>query len=155
MYQSNFVPSAESQQNDLHARILIDCPVGSYSRNSSGFIRNDFSELMDSQDALSMSRALQKMNEIASSEEDNSKKTFEEIVSIVRPRWCQSPAEMDRFEVYCIDNALETYSKLKNLDDEQKEALAKAKREELVRQLKEQGIEVPSVQKSPEPIKTD
>lgn len=147
MYQSDFSPSVEVLNSDLHARILIDCPPGSYSRNSSGFIRNDFSELMDSQDALSMSRALQKMNEIASSEGDNSKKTFEEIVAMVRPRWCQSPAEMDRFEVYCIDNALETYSKLKNLDDEQKEALAKAKREELARQLKEQGIEVPPVQK--------
>lgn len=143
MYQSNFSPSIGNNNSDLNSRILIDCPRGSYSRNSSGFIRNDFSELMDSQDSLSMSRALQKMQEYANSEPDNSKKTFEEIVAMVRPRWCQSPAEMDRFEVYCIDNALETYSKLKNLDEEQKEALAKAKRDELVRQLKEQGIEVP------------
>lgn len=145
MYTSNFSPVNTIDNDNLNSRILIDCPQGSYSRNSSGFIRNDFSELMDSQDALSMSRALQKMNEIAASEEDNSKKSFEEIVSMVRPRWCQSPAEMDRFELYCIDNALDTYAKLKNLDEEQKEALAKAKREELARQLKEQGIEVPPV----------
>lgn len=150
MYQSNFSPTFGNDNKDLNSRILIDCPRGSYSRNSSGFIRNDFSELMDSQDALSMSRALQKMQEYANNEPDNSKKTFEEIVAMVRPRWCQSPAEMDRFEVYCIDNALETYSKLKNLDEEQKEALAKAKREELVRQLKEQGIEIPA----PVPVET-
>ena len=43
--------------------------------------------------------------------------------SAVRPRWCQLPGEVDRFEQYLIDNALEFYKNLRkdelsNLEDE-------------------------------------
>lgn len=88
-----------------------------YERNSSGFIRNDFSQLQERENELGMMRALSQMQEYVASH-SNEGKTFEEIVAAVRPRWCQLNGEVDRFEQYCIDNALEFY---RNLKDEQSE----------------------------------
>lgn len=84
-----------------------------YERNASGFIRNDFSQLQERENELGMMRALSQMQEYVA-EHSNEGKTFEEIVAAVRPRWCQLNGEVDRFEQYCIDNALEFYRKLKD-----------------------------------------
>ena len=139
MYKSNF-KHHRSQGfcfNGKPVERIVELSNGDYTRNSNGFIRNDFSVLMDAQDSLSLQRALDAMREYTAQNEDNSDKSFEEIVAAVRPRWCQSPAELDRFELYCIDNALDVYSKLKKLDDEQKEALAHAKEQERLKLIQD------------------
>lgn len=128
MYKTSFIPVVPriSSVHKTFAQLPVEYIKGDYERNIYGFIRSDFAVLQDSEDSLSMARTLQKMQEIAANEPDNSDKSFEDIVREIRPRWCQLPAEMDRFELYCINNALDTYSKLKKLDDEQKEALRQA-----------------------------
>ena len=92
--------------------------------NKYGHVRNDFAILMDTSDGMEFARALANMQ---SAYEQNSSQfdgmTFEQMVSSVRPRWCQLPGEVDRFEQYLIDNALEFYKNLRkdeisNLEDE-------------------------------------
>lgn len=91
--------------------------------NKYGHVRNDFAILMDTSDGMEFARALANMQ---SAYEQNSSQfdgmTFEQMVSAVRPRWCQLPGEVDRFEQYLIDNALEFYKNLRqdeisNLED--------------------------------------
>ena len=81
-----------------------------YEFNSNGFIRNDFSQLQERENDLGYLRALSAMQEF-SSEHSNEGKTFEQIIAEVRPRWCQLNGEVDRFEQYVIDNALDYYQK--------------------------------------------
>lgn len=86
-----------------------------YEYNAAGFIRNDFSQLNERENELGFLRALSQMRDY--SELDSNKgKTFEQIVSEIRPRWCQLPGEVDRFEQYCIDNALDYYKRLKDAE---------------------------------------
>lgn len=84
-----------------------------YEYNSHGFIRNDFSQLQERENQLGYMRALSQMQEYVE-QHSNEGKTFEEIVREVRPRWCQLNGEVDRFEQYLIDNALEFYKKLRD-----------------------------------------
>lgn len=88
-----------------------------YELNSSGFIRNDFSQLQERENELGYYRALASMQEYTE-QHSNEGKTFEEIVAAVRPRWCQLNGEIDRFEQYCIDNAIDYYKKLKDSETE-------------------------------------
>lgn len=107
----------------VRVKRVYECNQSDFALNSSGFIRNDFSTLVETEDRYMMSVVLSRMQEL-SNEKDNSNKSFEELVRAIRPRWCQSPAEMDRFEQYCIDNALEFYKKLKaDTPDDVKEAV--------------------------------
>lgn len=86
-----------------------------YEYNAAGFIRNDFSQLNERENQIGFLRALSEMREFT--EVDSNKgKTFEQIVSEIRPRWCQLPGEVDRFEQYCIDNALDYYKRLKDAE---------------------------------------
>lgn len=94
---------------------LIDAVEGDFVMNKYGHIRSDFATLVDSSDASEMARALQSMQ--AAYEEDVHKydgMTFEQIVQTLRPRWCQLPGEVDRFEQYLIDNALDFYKQLRD-----------------------------------------
>lgn len=84
-----------------------------YEFNEGGFIRNDFSQLQERENELGFARALSQMREYVE-ENTNDGKTFEEIVASVRPRWCQLNGEIDRFEQYLIDNALDFYKKLRD-----------------------------------------
>ena len=84
-----------------------------YEYNDCGFIRNDFSQLQERENQLGYLRALSAMREYEETH-SNVGKTFEEIIREVRPRWCQLNGEIDRFEQYCIDNALDFYKKLKD-----------------------------------------
>lgn len=84
-----------------------------FEYNSEGFIRNDFSQLMERETQVGYMRALQAM-QAYTEEHSNEGKTFEEIVREVRPRWCQLNGEVDRFEQYLIDNALDFYKKLRD-----------------------------------------
>lgn len=84
-----------------------------YEYNVCGFIRNDFSQLQERENELGYMRALAQMQEYYE-ENSNEGKTFEEIIATVRPRWCQLNGEVDRFEQYCIDNALDFYKKLRD-----------------------------------------
>lgn len=88
-----------------------------YEMNECGFIRNDFSQLQERENTLGFYRALSAMQEYQE-QHSNEGKTFEQIVAEIRPRWCQLNGEVDRFEQYCIDNALDFYKKLKDASDE-------------------------------------
>ena len=84
-----------------------------YEYNQCGFIRNDFSQLQERENQLGFMRALAQMQEYVNVD-TNKGKTFEQIVSEIRPRWCQLNGEIDRFEQYCIDNAIQFYKDLKD-----------------------------------------
>lgn len=155
MYKSSYIPVFNdslpvNDSGNVQTRVVV-VTSGDYDRNSFGFIRSDFAMLAASQDAMSLQKALSKMQEFAATEVDNSDKSFEEICQQIIPRFVQSPAELDRFELYCIDNALDTYAKLKKLDDEQKVAIAKAKQEEIARLRSE--LSLPAKDAPAEPVK--
>lgn len=97
----------------LPSRVFDSFKQLGYEYNSAGFIRNDFSQLQERENELGYLRALSAMQEYTA-EHSNEGKTFEEIVREVRPRWCQLNGEVDRFEQYVIDNALDYYRKLKD-----------------------------------------
>lgn len=97
----------------LNSRAFDSFESQGYEFNDHGFIRNDFSQLQERENELGYMRALSQMQEYVS-EHSNDGKTFEQIVSEIRPRWCQLNGEVDRFEQYCIDNALDFYNKLKD-----------------------------------------
>ena len=100
----------------------FDAIDGDFVINAYGHIRSDFATLVDSNDANEMARALQSMQaSFAENSHLYDGMTFEEIVKTIRPRWCQFPGEVDRFEQYLIDEALDFYKELrdasKNEDD--------------------------------------
>lgn len=84
-----------------------------YEFNHNGFIRNDFSQLQERENSVGFLRAVAQMQEYAN-EDTNKGKTFEQIVAEIRPRWCQLNGEIDRFEQFCIDNAIQFYRELKD-----------------------------------------
>lgn len=105
-------------------KVAVDAVEGDFVINKYGHIRSDFAVLAESNNTLEMARALEQMKasyEASSSQFDGM--TFEQMVATVRPRWCQLPNEVDRFEQYLIDNALEFYKTLRkdelsNFEDE-------------------------------------
>lgn len=106
---------------------VYDSQAGEYSVNSHGFLRSDFSELNAREDAYRYAAALSRMQELDAQSNLPENATLEDAVRLVRPRWCQSPAELDRFEQYCIDNALDFYNKLKSdTDPDVKQAVGAA-----------------------------
>lgn len=92
----------------------IDCNDGDFVMNEHGHIRSDFAVLTDTNDSVELAKALTAMQ---TAYQNNSSQfdgmTFEQMVTAIRPRWCQLPGEVDRFEQYLIDNALEFYNKLR------------------------------------------
>lgn len=95
-------------------KVAVDSVDGDFVINKYGHIRSDFAVLAESNNTLEMARALEQMRasyEASSSQFDGM--TFEQMVATVRPRWCQLPNEVDRFEQYLIDNALDFYKKLR------------------------------------------
>lgn len=115
MYRSKYVspnPSlkvirVKGVQTDL--RGIDALTAGDYVLNAAGFLRSDFSILNQTNDQLEMARVLARMQEIQP--EPNPDRSFEDIVKELKPRWAQLPAELDRFEQYCIENSLEYYRK--------------------------------------------
>lgn len=132
--------SAKVVVNGVRVIRAFDSQSGQYSVNANGHLRSDFAELMAKQDTISMQRALQHMQELQANEVNIPQDaTFEDVCKLVRPRWCQSPAELDRFEQYCIDNALDFYKSLKLKTDEETQkaiAAAQAKQDALKAQIK-------------------
>lgn len=104
--------------NDRSVRAVDTFESAGYTLNEFGHIRNDFSQLNEAQNTLEFQRALAKMQEIQAAQPDNSNKSFEELVREVRPRWCQTPAELDRFEQYLINTELDYYNKLQQKKSE-------------------------------------
>lgn len=80
-----------------------------FTVNKYGHIRSQFSVLMESNDSLEQARVLNAMQELTSNEPNNEGRSFRDLVREIKPRWCDTPAELDRFEQYCIENALEFY----------------------------------------------
>lgn len=93
---------------------LIDANDGDFVINAFGHIRSDFAVLTDTNNSIELSKALMAME---TAYQENSSQfdglTFEQMVKVVRPRWCQLPGEVDRFEQYLIDEALDFYKKLR------------------------------------------
>ena len=110
--------------NNQVVKVAVDAVEGDFVINKYGHIRSDFAVLAESNNTLEMARALEQMRaayDASSSQFEGM--TFEQMVATVRPRWCQLPNEVDRFEQYLIDNALEFYKKLRedevsNIKDE-------------------------------------
>lgn len=114
-------------ENNVRRIRVFDSQTGDYSINSHGFIRSDFAELNSREDIYKYAAALSRMQELDAQSNLPKDCTLEDAVRMIRPRWCQSPAELDRFEQYCIDNALDFYNKLKqNTDDDTKRAVGAA-----------------------------
>ena len=100
--------------NNQTVERAIDFVSGDFVINKFGHIRSDFAILTDTCNGAEMAKALNQMQQMYS---DNSSQfdgmTFEQMVKAVRPRWCQLPGEVDRFEQYLIDEALDFYKQLR------------------------------------------
>lgn len=92
----------------------IDCNDGDFVKNKYGHIRSDFAVLTETNDSVELAKALSQMQAMyAENSSQFDGMTFEQMVKAVRPRWCQLPGEVDRFEQYLIDEALDFYKKLR------------------------------------------
>ena len=116
MYNNRFGTLSSGMPFKVNKHVVVrafdSSLVSDYTVNSCGYLRSDFSELNERNDSLSMARLLARLQEV--SEDDSNKgKSFEELLDMLRPRSCQTPAELDRFEQYCIDKALDFYNNLK------------------------------------------
>lgn len=116
------VPKESNLIDSATVRPIDTFESANYMLNSFGHIRNDFATLSDSQDELQFQRTLSRMQELHS-EPTAKDASFDELVSTLRPRWCQTPAELDRFEQYVIDNELDFY---KSVQSKQSESMATA-----------------------------
>lgn len=114
-FKGNALHSAKSiLVNNKPVVRAIDCVEGSFMVNKYGHIRSDFAVLTETTSGLEFAKALQNMqNCFVENSSQFDGLTFEEMVALVRPRWCQLPGEVDRFEQYLIDNALEFYKNLR------------------------------------------
>lgn len=106
-------PSSKIEVDGKRVIRVYDSQVGDYVVNTKGFLASDFATLNAREDSYQMALALSRMRELDAKSNIPEGATFEQAVALIRPRWCQSPAELDRFEQYCIDNALDFYKKLK------------------------------------------
>lgn len=101
---------------------VVDAVEDSFVINKYGHIRSDFAVLTDTCEANEFASMLSKMQ---AAYQDNSSQfdgmTFEEMITSIRPRWCQLPGEQDRFEQYLIDNALDFYKRLRAQEEQKLE----------------------------------
>ena len=129
-----FIPNKPVQlvvvedNNQIVTRSYEKFDENSFVVNKFGHIRSDFAVLMESNSSAEMAKVLSRMQaDFVSSSSRYDGMSFEEIVTSYKPRWCQMPGEVDRFEQYLIDNALDFYKKLKNdIDDDTKQAITDA-----------------------------
>lgn len=113
MYKSKF--SLTVNPVSVKRRSYDTSVVSDYVINEAGHIRSDFAVLNETNDALAMQKLLGRV--MAYSEVDvNKGKSLQQILSEIKPRVAETPAELDRFEKYCIDNALAFYRSLKDSD---------------------------------------
>lgn len=119
--------SSPIKENKVRVIRVYDSQSGEYSVNANGHLRSDFAELNSREDNYRYAVALSRLQELDAYSNLPENATLEDAVRLVRPRWCQSPAELDRFEQYCIDNALDFYKKLKDdTPDDVKQAVGAA-----------------------------
>lgn len=91
-----------------------------FELNHHGTIMSDFAQLVNSQSLLVMQQAAHRLQEIKAVQPDTSQMSHEELVSMVRPRWCQSPLQMQRFDDYLIEHKIAGYEELLQHVEEQK-----------------------------------
>lgn len=118
MYRSNKVCHNYCPVVDNDVRVnkraydsFKDC---GFEYNEFGSIRSDFASLVHSQSLLVMNNAAQRLRELRAVEPDNSKKSFDQIIAEVRPRWMQTPKQIMEFEDFLLNQ------KLSGLEDIQK-----------------------------------
>lgn len=92
--------------NDALRRSYDLLAASDYGINECGFIRSDFAELNERNDAAGLARLLSRFQQI-SADESYQNLTDEQKFALIRPRGMQTPAELDRFEQYCIDQGIE------------------------------------------------
>lgn len=114
-FETSYVsPHFKLEENNCPVVRAIDAIEGDYVINKYGHIRSDFAILTETNSQAEMAKALLSMQ---NSYNENSSQfdgmTFEQMVAVMRPRWCQLPGEVDRFEQYLIDNALDFYKQLR------------------------------------------
>lgn len=91
--------------------------------NQFGFLRSDFAVLNDMQDQISFEAAAKRLQELQSMEPDNSKLSFDQIVEQIRPRWCQHPDDIIKFQQFLISRNIDLLNgKLDEIEDEERKA---------------------------------
>lgn len=113
MYKRKFISLPSFFDYGKEQRRSYDVAAGDYGINHCGFLRSDFAELQERQDSSSLARLLSRFVELKEQDSDSSL-TDEQRFSMLRPRAFQTPAELDRFEQYCIDQGIEFARSLMN-----------------------------------------
>lgn len=101
-----------------------------FELNQFGHIRSDFATLVETQSVLVMQQAANRLRELKAIEPDNSKKSFDEIIREIRPRWCQSPKEVLAFEDWLIAQNISGLEDVKADIEKRRLAADEAKRVE-------------------------
>lgn len=104
MYKSNVISRSYHRTNP---RVYQSFEAAGYMLNQFGNIASDFSLLSQQNDLQTMQRVLSRLQELP--DEERVGKSVRQMCAELRSRYCQTPAELDRFEQYCIDNALDFY----------------------------------------------
>lgn len=77
---------------------------GGFELNEYGYVRNDISQLLSVQNELSFNRAIQRFKENTSSIQNfPAGMTHEQLISELRPRWCQLPYQQRAFAEYLTE----------------------------------------------------
>lgn len=72
--------------------------------NEFGTIASDFSRLVNANKGYELAMLANRLQQIDVPKSKNKDKSFDELVRYLKPRWCQSPKELDDFEQYVLAN---------------------------------------------------
>lgn len=72
--------------------------------NHYGTIASDFSRLVNANKGYELAMLANRLQQIDVPKSKTKDKSFDELVRYMKPRWCQSPKELDDFEQFVLAN---------------------------------------------------
>lgn len=111
MYKNRFKKAAaifhqpvDSDNKPLGQRGFTRFSDGGFELNEYGYIRNDISQLLSVQNELSFNRAIQRFRSNSQAVQNYpAGMTHEQLISELRPRWCQLPYQQRAFAEYLTE----------------------------------------------------
>ena len=92
----NYVEHCEKVFNDSHRMIPIDqYDSQDFNLNDAGWIRNDICQLARAQSKAEFDLIMSRLQVLKDSKSLPDDITIDEAIRSIRPRWCQSPNELE------------------------------------------------------------
>lgn len=85
-------------------RKFDDMAKSGITLNEYGTISSDFSRLVNANKGYELAMLANRLQQIDVPKSKTKDKSFDELVRYMKPRWCQSPKELDDFEQFVLAN---------------------------------------------------